>query len=89
VKHCPVCRIPYKQSLKRHRYAEKDVEELNRLIKERDEIINDTQFDENCKEMQQVAKPKVTSKEEEKCNVMPQVAKSKVIPTKDEECQVS
>merc|ERR1719319_2179253 len=40
VKNCPVCRIPYNGAPRRHRYAEKDLEELNRLIQERNDITN-------------------------------------------------
>lgn len=40
VKECPECRVRYRGPPKRHRYAEKDVEEMKKLIIERDEILN-------------------------------------------------
>ena len=40
---CPECRLVYVDKPKRHRYAEKEVEELSRLNTERQELSKNSQ----------------------------------------------
>jgi hypothetical protein len=39
VKKCPECRVSYKEEYKRHRYAEREAEELENLTQERERLL--------------------------------------------------